>query len=409
VRYVKDGKEELHTPGDSRLDSCVYSALGREFAAGLIPVSSENDGVSVTGYIAKISALRGNRNHQFFFVNGRFVRSKTMQAALEQAYKNSMFTGRFPACVLYLTVSAGAVDVNVHPAKTEVKFLFEKQVFDCVYYASLSALTEDAPPIQAGLPPPESAGRSEPETESHTRETRPVVSAREPVFKTGGFVSRVPSFPERTSSMPVRDETAEPYRTDEARAIAPPEPAYRVIGETLGTYILAEAGESLWLIDKHAAHERIHFDRLKNGSNEVMSQSLLAPVTASLGEEDAALLLENTELLERMGFLVESFGENAVAVRQIPSDIDLGETESALGGICAALRLGGIDEDARRDEILASVACKAAIKAGRASGLRELEALAGRVMRGEVRYCPHGRPVSFELTKAFLDRSFKRT
>ncbi|MDR3277312.1 MAG: DNA mismatch repair endonuclease MutL, partial [Oscillospiraceae bacterium] len=397
VRYIRDGKEELHTPGDSRLDSCVYSAAGREFAAGLLSVSAENDGVAVTGFITKISALRGNRNHQFFFVNGRFVKSKTMQAALEQAYKNSMFTGRFPACVLYLTVPAGTVDVNVHPAKTEVKFLFEKQVFDCVYYAALSALAEDAPPIQAAGCSPIQAAAAASESESEfappartQRDALPGAAAREPVFNSGGFVSRVPSFPERTSSAPVRDGTAAPYRADGTRAILPPEPAYRVIGETLGTYILVEAGESLWLIDKHAAHERIHFDRLKNEPKEVMAQSLLTPVAASLGGEDAALLLENAELLGRMGFLIESFGENAVAARQIPSDIDLGDAESALAGICAALRAGGLDEDARRDEIFASVACKAAIKSGRSSEPRELEALAGRVMRGEVRYCPHG-------------------
>jgi DNA mismatch repair protein MutL len=310
------------------------------------------------------------------------------------------------------------VDVNVHPAKTEVKFLFEKQVFDCVYYAALSALTEETPPIQTAARP-----ETKPEPEPTpappappARATRPAPASPEPVFKSGGFVSRVPSFPERTSAMAVRDETAEPYQTDGARragssesVLAPTEPTYRVIGETLGTYILVESGESLWLIDKHAAHERLHFDRLKNESSAVMAQPLLAPVVASLGEEDAALLLENAELLGRMGFLVESFGENAVAVRQIPSELDLGETEAALGGICAALRLGGVDEGARRDALLASVACKAAIKSGRASEPRELEALAGRVLRGEARYCPHGRPTSFELTKAFLDRSFKRT
>jgi DNA mismatch repair protein MutL len=185
-------------------------------------------------------------------------------------------------------------------------------------------------------------------------------------------------------------------------------PGYRVVGEALGTYIIVEIGGALWLIDKHAAHERVHFDRLREEGYRPMMQSLIEPVVISPGDAEAELLLDNAEMLEALGFSAEPFGGGRVAVRRIPTDIDLGDVEGALSEICEELSRGG-DTSRRRDAILASVACKAAIKAGRDSGERELYELAGRVVSGEVRHCPHGRPVATELTKAFIDRSFKRT
>jgi len=188
----------------------------------------------------------------------------------------------------------------------------------------------------------------------------------------------------------------------------PPLPAFRVIGETLNTYIIVEYQDSVWFIDKHAAHERIHFNTLKNVNYEPMSQALITPVVCRHGHEDTALLLENAKLLDSLGFTVESFGDDAVAVRRIPAEIDLDDTEPVLSEICGQLRPGGIADPARRDNILRTVACKAAIKAGRSSGIRELEALAARVMSGEISQCPHGRPVAFELAKAALEKSFHR-
>jgi DNA mismatch repair protein MutL len=151
VRYIKDGKEECHTPGDGRMDSCIYSLFGREYAKGLQKAASDDGAVSVTGFVSTPANARGNRSHQYFFVNGRFVRSKTLQAALEQAYRNSLFTGRYPTCILYVRLSPSDVDVNVHPTKTEVKFVRESQVFSAVYYAALSALEGDAPTPEISL------------------------------------------------------------------------------------------------------------------------------------------------------------------------------------------------------------------------------------------------------------------
>jgi DNA mismatch repair protein MutL len=404
VRYVRDGAEELHTPGDGRGDSCVYAALGRDFAAGMLPVGSESEdgGVKVSGFVSKVSALRGNRNYQFFFVNGRCVRSRILQAALEQAYRNRLFAGRFPSCVLYIETGAPKLDVNVHPAKTEIKFLFEKDVFDAVHYGALSALNGDEePPALIRVSPP----RDAPAEEKASPPPRPAPTRGAGDAGTPAYGARGAA-PEREVRSPAPPYAPSPAQTE--MELAPRAPRYRVVGEAMNTYIVVETGGALWLIDKHAAHERVHFDRLRAGDYRPMMQSILEPVVVAPGETEAELLLDNAEMLEDLGFSVEPFGGGRVAVRRIPSDIDIGEVEGALGEICAELARGG-GADKRRDGILASIACKAAIKAGRDSGERELYELAGRVVSGEVRYCPHGRPVAAELTKSFIDRSFKRT
>jgi DNA mismatch repair protein MutL len=459
VRYIKDGKEEFHTPGDGRLNSCIYSLLGREFSQGLLEAKTNDGEVMVNGYVSTPVSARGNRSYQYFFVNGRHIKSKTLQAALEQAYKNSLFTGRFPACVLYLTLRLSTVDVNVHPTKTEVKFLNERQVFDGVYYATLAALNGEAESAEVKLTdstrntitvsdaPADGPNENRPMTVrpypdniAAVRPAVPLSADKEPAEKPkfggsgfyqsisadkfrstyggGGFISRTPSMPEQTAYESVHDDTRVVYETQKPEPVYEPQEIegmpektpHRIIGEALGTYILAEREGSLWLIDKHAAHERIHFDRLKSGKQVTMSQTLMSPVICELGRDDMALLTENAALIEQFGFEIESFGETSAAVRRIPSDIDIDEIEATLGEFCEVLRRGGrADPDARLDEILHTIACKAAIKAGRRSEPSELESLVTRVLSGEIRYCPHGRPVAMELTKMSLDRSFKRT
>jgi DNA mismatch repair protein MutL len=434
VRYIRDGKEECHTPGDGRMDSCIYSLFGREFSGGLLSAYTNDGAVTASGYVSSPAFARGNRSYQFFFVNGRYVKSKTLQAALEQAYKNSLFTGRFPSCVLYITLSPGDVDVNVHPTKTEVKFLHEHQVFDSVYYAALSALENETGKaeikisegtkelIQKGASAVSSEIMETPRRDfgrpsGYTYEKQPHS------YNIEGFTGRAPVRSEPSVYVPVRDQVKLPYQTVNKPVIeesyteqslvkdeAPGKTPYRFIGEALGTYILAEKGETLWLIDKHAAHERIHFDRLKNKKQVTMSQTLIDPVVVDLGQEDTAQLLENTRLIEELGFSIEAFGETSLAVREIPSEIGTADIESTLGEMARIFRRGGKpDEGLIQDELMHSIACKAAIKAGLRSEPLELEALIGRVLSGEIRYCPHGRPVAMELTKAALDRNFKRT
>jgi len=403
VRYIKDGKTEYHTPGDSKIDSCIYSLLGREIESGLLKAESSDESVKVSGYVSSPSAARGNRSYQFFFVNGRVIRSLLLQSALEQAYKNSIQTGRFPSCVLFITIKPGDVDVNVHPAKTEVKFVLEKPVFDGVYYAALGAITDSTNNKEI----------------TDTQQDNSVIREPDETFKAMSIddfrVARVtePSVVYKSSKNPqlaqklIAPDTSK-YDYSEFSAYQSPQPPYRIIGETLNVYIIVEHQDSVWFIDKHAAHERIHFDALKSNNFESMSESLITPVICRPGHEDVAILLENADFLDSLGFSVESFGEDAVAVRHIPAEIDIADTESVLSELCALIKLGGVSEPSQRDDILKTIACKAAIKAGRASGLRELESLTEKVMSGDILCCPHGRPVAFEITKSTLDKGLGR-
>ena len=421
VRYLKDGKEECHTPGDGRMDSCIYSLFGRDFAKDLLAAETSDADVSVSGFVTAPVQAKGNRNHQFFFVNGRFVKSKLLQAALEQAYRNALLAGRFPASILYLTVKANAVDVNVHPTKTEVKFLYERQVFDGVYYAVRAALGGETKRAEIHLSGGTEALRSNAVSPDHPagpasfRPERP----KQPGaggFRTPSFRSGVPPVGEKTLYSPVRDESLTPYQTkldvpeNQVHSASPDDAPYRIIGEALGTYIIVEQGETLLLIDKHAAHERIHFDRLKDEKTPIMTQQLLTPMVCDLDREDAALLAEHAALLGDLGFEIESFGDTSVVVRQAPSDMDVDDAGAFLGELCEDLRSGSkMNPEDVRDELIHTIACKMAIKAGKRSQLPELEMLVERVLGGEIRYCPHGRPIAIELTKNTLDKYFRRT
>ena len=446
VKYIKDGKTELHTPGDTKTDSCIYSVFGRDFANSLIPAFSDDGAVKVTGYVSAPSGARGNRGSQFFFVNGRNIKSRTLQAALEQAYRNSLFTGKFPACVLYIDISCASVDVNVHPTKTEVKFSNEKAVFDGVYYAALGALEKDkegknAPvkkteiPVskQSFTPPPKpvSTPTATKKPDAGFYKTMTSDTFKSSYSSGAGFKTSIPPTPVKKSTETLfRDTTVPVYKTEKPKqetlftppvkkeepmeeaviASMPKEKEHRIIGETLNTYIIVEKGDSVWFIDKHAAHERIHFDRLKAQTKEIMVQPLLLPVVCRLGAEDVEIILDNTQVLEKYGFAADAFGKDSIAVRQLPSHIDQKDVESVISDICTALKNGGESGiDSGTDEILHTIACKAAIKAGKMSTLSELEGLVDRVMSGEIRYCPHGRPVAVEFTKGALDKSFKRT
>jgi len=430
VRYLKDGKEEFHTPGDGSLRSAIYTLLGRDFAADLLEAEGETETVGITGFITAPSGARGNRSSQYFYLNGRYIKSKLIQAALEQAYKNSLFTGRFPGCVLHLSMKYGAVDVNVHPTKTEVKFLKEKDVFDAVYYTCLSALER-----ATGMPAIGLTGKLKAQMEKTAPEER-TPNAQPGQAQTIPLITPIrEAFHGKTAALDLRDGTAavgqtvlappptghRPIGAQETPPPAPqaapsapspavpPAPAHRIIGEAMATYILVEEGDRLVLIDKHAAHERMLFDRFRSEAYMPMPQLLITPFTMEVGPEDTELLLENAALLEEYGFELDRFGAGSVALRTVPGDIDADGLAPLLAEICEKLRMGHkLDPAGVRDEVLHTVACKAAIKAGRFSDPRELEDLVTAVLTGQVKYCPHGRPVSIELTKGALDKSFKR-
>jgi DNA mismatch repair protein MutL len=390
---------------------------------------------------------------QTFFVNGRPVRSRLLIAALEEAYRNQIMSGKFPACVLHLTLPANMVDVNVHPAKTEVKFLNEKAVFDCMHYGVLSALnrTPDRPQVQfknapaSSTPQPEKPAARPVRQESFFR----TMTAQE--YKTfSSVISQAPQpRPEAATAAfkAVKQDTKLNLREQviSPAAVSEPEPAlvikvpapiqsavsaesqhpveeqavlpmpdeipWRLVGELYRSYILVEQGEEAFLIDKHAAHERILFDRLKANQESISAQTLLAPVSCTLRPDYAAVLFSNTKLLDELGFEIEEFGDNTVLLRQIPMDLSTEDAADAIEALAADLMNGRRESRENvRDELLHTVACKAAIKAGWHTDEQELLALVKQVMaREDLKYCPHGRPICITLGKKQLEKQFKRT
>ena len=458
VRCIRDGEEVFFSPGDNKLDSCVYSLLGRDLAMSLLPCAGEADGVRVHGFISSPAAGRGSRAQQYFFCNGRWIRSAALQAALEQAYRNTLLVGRFPACVLYVELSCAAVDVNVHPAKTEVKFTHERAVFDAVYYGARAALEAEKAPVTT-LPKtaakPEPAPKAGPFVPSApkaapaqrpsapstaapafapARAYAPAAPAEEavalrsptasafaaprvappPVFVTPARpIPSTPPAPEPVVPVAQPAQTAiepEPVIPSPLECAAPPaEPPARLIGEAMHTYILVEKGETLILIDKHAAHERINFDRLRQSPADIPSQTLLEPLPFTPDASDADVLQQYGDVLAELGFTLEPFGRNDYILRGVPAQLDAADALPALEEICAQLRHGAhMDAQSVRDEVLKTVACKAAIKAGWQTEPEELLRLADAVCAGEVKYCPHGRPVAVTLTRRELDKLFKR-
>ena len=448
VRMLRDGKEEFFSPGDGREDSCVYTLLGRELASSMLRCVSEDEGLKVTGFVSSPAAGRGNRSAQYFFCNGRFIRSQLLQAALEQAYKNTLLTGRYPACVLYLDLSCASVDVNVHPAKTEVKFSYEKKVFDLVYHAvqlslegeKRSAAVELSPSTKKAIEPKADFYRSmsaesfrqngysvdrpraaqsapaRPETPP-AAEKRPDFSAAfaslhasSPLEQTRLDLSSVQKIEKFEKKVPDSTEkAAESVEKPVQNVEKPALPDYKILGETMKTYILVEVGEELLLIDKHAAHERMNFDRLRAMDRQILSQTLLTPAPLKLDAGDAELLEQNGELLSELGFEIEPFGETDYVIRAVPADILAADAAPAVEEILEKLRRGSApDKQSARDEILHTVACKAAIKAGWDTSPAERERIVREVLSGRVKYCPHGRPVSAVLTRKDLDKMFKR-
>ena len=446
-KLIKDGETVLQTDGRGDLRSVVYAVFGRQLAADMVKVESKWENMSLTGFVTKPTNTRGNRANQHFFVNGRPVRSKILTAALEEAYANRMMTGRFPGCVLMVQLPGEAVDVNVHPAKIEVKFANERAVFDCVRFGVLGCLNKapDRPEMQlkkpavsaekATAPAPAAKPQSGKETfrTMTTEEFRtfskvfsepakaPVAPKVAQAFSTPKETPARPLFtmPEEAPLPPTPKKEA-PLPRQEIKEELPPAPGqdvlpvkqaapYRIVGEVLNTYIIIEQDGQVLFMDKHAAHERILFERLKQTEQPVMAQSLLAPATAELTAEEAAVILEHKESLLQYGFDVDDFGDRVI-LRQIPADLDLSHAEDALQELARHFMVGRNRSPMElRDEVLHTIACKAAIKAGYHTTEKERAALVKEVMeRDDIRCCPHGRPVITTLTKSQLERQFKR-
>lgn len=469
IRFIREGKSALFTSGSGDLKTAAYEIFGKDFADGLIEADYSFESVKISGLVSKPTKSRPNRNMQFFFVNGRLVKSGTASAALSEAYKNSIMVGKFPYCVLNITTAPGLVDVNVHPAKIEVRFANERTVFSAVYYAAKNALEhrDEAPKVtiprtaqtelfepvrpkteQMRLPEkqPDFWNRmSSSEYRSAQQPERPTYqqpAAREDIIT----VASPDKKPETADSEPStiqhfldaqrakKEETAvieadirpeisaeaatlpdeKPEETARALDTAvdekPAELPVTVIGEAFKTYIIVQQGESIFLVDKHAAHERMLFNELVRNDSKRSTQMLLTPITVTLSKEEYSSVLDNLDMLMQAGFAVEDFGYSVVIVRECPMEIsadEVADVVAELAGYLVENRQKLISE--KKEWLFSLMACKAAIKGGMYTTEYERELFIKRLFASpEIRYCPHGRPVMIEITRRELEKNFGR-
>lgn len=461
-RFVREGKEQFATPGDGELKSAIYAALTRDFAKNLLPVDYRQGVLSAEGFVTAPIAGRGSRSMQFFYVNGRTVEDRTMMAALETAYKGLSMQGRFPGCVLNVKMPLEKVDVNVHPAKTEVRFANTAEVFDLVYKAVKSAVTRtDAPQKSLDLsgtaaataePLPQTAQLQMPAAApSIIVPAAAAAAVRTAAPLSGGAPgllrqdSAVPYETRRSRMLdiektpqedaaaapPAAEKSAQPLKSQsalqqEAAAAAPtatlaeaPQPLAEAaaqpaplvyVGEAFRTYIIAERGDELILIDKHAAHERILYEKLVAGYGKVAGQMLLAPVSVTLSAAEKNAVLADARLLCDAGLEIDDFGGASVLVRTVPANVPTESAARLVEEIAARLAAGIRDpRGAKTDWVLHSIACRAAIKGGDHDPAPTLLALAQQILDGVVPpFCPHGRPVLIHLTQKELEKQFGR-
>lgn len=469
IRFIREGKSALFTSGSGDLRTTAYEIFGKDFADGLIEADYSFESVKISGLVSKPTKSRPNRNMQFFFVNGRLVKSGTASAALSEAYKNSIMVGKFPYCVLNITTAPGLVDVNVHPAKIEVRFANERTVFSAVYYAAKNALEhrDEAPKVtiprtaQTELfepvrPKTEQMRLPEKQPDFWNRmsssEYRSAQHPEKPTYQQPAVrediitVASPDKKPETADSEPstiqhfldaqrakkeetaaieadIRPELSEKAATlpdekpeETARALdtavdeKPAELPVTVIGEAFKTYIIVQQGESIFLVDKHAAHERMLFNELVKNDSKRSTQMLLTPITVTLSKEEYSSVLDNLDMLMQTGFAVEDFGYSVVIVRECPMEIsadEVADVVAELAGYLVENRQKLISE--KKEWLFSLMACKAAIKGGMYTTEYERELFIKRLFASpEIRYCPHGRPVMIEITRRELEKNFGR-
>lgn len=511
-RFIKDHKQELFTPGDNKLYSAVYSVFGKEFAASMLPVDYDLAGISIRGYTVRPVWGRKNRTMQHFFVNGRYVKSLTCMSAIEEAYRNTIMEGKFPACVIFMNVSPDTVDVNVHPAKVEVRFSDDRLIYDAVFFAVKNAILNEKrthelvlertpKPEDYALPvysdrggvqtrlegqakSPAARTYAEPSVEekdvSRKRDEIAAIKSQPPVHHdirveeipsdfapgNGGasldrqiedavtkaeqnwtspapepekreeVIRETPQAPEKSHSdlsehlgalyqAPTEVEKLSPEPPKEFRFIGsgsfshkqeeieekePERKYFRIIGEAFKNFAIAETEDSLLIIDKHAAHERIRFERLRTGREELTAQMMLSPIRLRLDFDDYDAVVKNLRVCADLGFVIEQQELPFVLIKGIPSMLDQKDAEDMVTELAHNFALHRHDPLPEiLDEIYHSMSCKGAIKAHDETSLEELADLFEQVLSDErIKYCPHGRPIMFELTKYDLEKQFKR-
>lgn len=448
-RFIRDGKQVLITSGNGDLKSTVYSVLGKEMSDSLMSVDYSFNDMRITGFVSKPTASRKSRAGQYFYINNRIVKSKTAMAALEQAYKNTIMVGRFPACVLNIELNPAQVDVNVHPAKTEVRFANEKPIFDLVYYAVKTAIENDRTvkevefkenPIyrqesknvyqnndnksfQAKFdffkkkdePPSQQVIKTKP------RENFWQVEAPKPEYKIArdekpkARVDINIEYEEPEENSTAKSEDAPKERDIEKVVITDEKdnenfiPNFKLIGEAFKTYLIVEIENELYFIDKHAAHERMNFERFKAQAT-VETQMLLAPVVVNLTKDEFIAISENIELIKKCGFELEEFGESQIIVRAIPSLVDGDSVKDLMLEIAQKLLEHKTDIlPDKIDWIYHSASCRGAVKAGDYTSRQEQEMFVKKLLSmPNIRFCPHGRPVFIKMSKYDIEKQFGR-
>lgn len=493
IRFIREGRQVLITPGDGKLISTIYSVFGKVFAESLLEVNYELDGIKIEGYVCKPVCARPSRSMQYFFLNNRYFKSRSCMASMENAYKNAIMVGKFPSCVLNIKLRPDFVDVNVHPAKTEVRFGDERKVTSALYFAVKTALETFDTPVQVDLskvnkvtekaiekgvqlqmveddtPNNKSAQvfRPRPQTEVSASAVKTEVKAEiKPEVRNTVKVEPKPDFFKTMPASEFKAKVAAPksepvvqrdekepdliaafrnkkkQETEMPKAEAAPavkveasevniqpeaksEPTVKIIeepkekqpkplrllGEAFKTYIICEYDNRVCLIDKHAAHERIIFNRMKEEArNKKASQVLLKPVTVTLSKNEYSTVIDNLSVFSEAGYLVEDFGSGTVIVRECPMAVSGDDIEDTVIEIATYLTENRTDVEAEKiDRILHTSACKAAIKAGYKNSTAEMKVLAEQVLyTNEIRYCPHGRPVLIEISKYELEKQFGR-
>ena len=431
-KLIKDSREALFTPGDGKAISAIQAVCGKELASSLLSTAGSFGNIAIDGFVTPPTVNRGSRNMMFFFVNQRSVRSKTMASAVEQAYKSRLMAGRSPACFINLTLHPSAVDVNVHPAKLEVKFSHEKDVFTAVYHSVLSTLdAHDSISAQGRevrvTPLPPNDGETSYQQQIQVRKSGTTLTYEESQKgmsqkAASGLaikysLSRSPSPPPYLAPEIADEDFTAPYKT------SPPAPTQeaieeafaesfediRVLGEVFHTYIIAENAAGVWIIDKHAAHERMLYNKLCQGMGDAESQLLLAPMTVNLSRQEKAAVMEDTEVLKAAGFEIDDFGESAVIVRQAPMYIDEKDIAFVISETAENLLSHKTSRSTALDDLLKSIACKAAIKGGQYNGDEEMRAFAVLVLSSpDIRHCPHGRPTVRLMTRRDFEKTFGR-
>ena len=454
--FIRDGKQLMKTSGNGQLDTAIFQVFGKQFAASLIPVSYEFGGVKMSGYISKpVSANRASRNMQMFFVNGRYVRSKTAMAALEQAYSGCIMSGKFPACVMNIELSCSELDVNVHPAKLEIRFTNEKPIYECVYYGVKSAVANydtrnveapqnetvhEKPPtvfrqpessVQMSLPKtepketynvfiPEISGSEKRETKISFPEIKNVKKVdlsehyNNKTYKNDGDFrlndDEIIDFSAEMKQTEPEAETETEQQISEAEEKVSERPI-KYIGEAFRAYIIIEYDdERIMFIDKHAAHERLIYERLKKQNKSDDNQMLLEPVTVTLEKNEYQTVLENKDVLSEAGFDVDDFGNGRILIRSVPLLLEKLEITEAFLEISDYLQKHKkVIMSDKMEWIYKNTACRAAIKAGNVNKPEELIRLAMELEENpDVKYCPHGRPIYFFISKNEIEKNFKR-